>query len=294
MSSLIVEVCEVALGRPYGYSLQLAGIDIPGQGAGNCYGTNGVAACGLTKMNQSGLIDHESTPDYTYCVGQTQGLIYGQGSSYPSVECLHELTRTTFWLPGQSTLLVCDRINLDDPRKLDLSKYNRPHHDAILAAKHLVEQVWHCPTVPVASMLANTASAGWSTTGGRSVKLDAFSTSGNLDVDVVDENVLWKDVGSIDADQKKWQFRVRPDADRQWNTIITMVRFSPTANNGGIPATWTQAEASGYSFNGITVLFGTEQGSRLIDSVSAANLHQSGQLVYLVGCEGSSPVVVLK
>lgn len=279
---------ENALGRPYGYSLQLADIDIAGQTQGNCYGTNGVAVCGLTKMDASGPIASESTPDYSYFVGNTHGLIYGSGQNFPSVEWLHELTRTVFYLPALSAIVVCDRVNLDDPRKLDLSKYNQPHRSAIQSAQHLVEQVWHCPEKPTVGGSGNFSSVQWNRPSGRAVSLKAFSTSIGLAVDVVDENVLWAGVSSIDADQKKWQFRIRPVLDRQWNCILTCICLDP-ANQPTVQAASQGSGYAGFSIGDTAVLFGIDQSTRLLDPATPGVA--GARTTWLAGCSGDKQVV---
>lgn len=272
---------ENVLARPYGYSLHLAGIDLANQPTGNRYGTNNVTACGLTMMDRSGPLDSFSTADYSYFVGQTGGLVYGPGSNNPSVEWLHELTRTVFFLPASDAIFICDRVNLDDPRQLDLTKYVLPQRQAIQNATHLVEQVWHCPMQPAIASNANGVSLSWKTAGGQSMVITSTSPTGSLAVDVIDESTLWPDVG---ADQKKWQFRIRPVADRQRNVILTCVQRNPKAVPQ--PAT-VGASAAGFTLGDTTVLFGVSQTSRLLDPTTAT----VGK-TYLTGCSGTSPVVV--
>lgn len=283
---------EVALGRPDGYALQLAGIDIQGQMSGNCYGTNGVAICGLTKMQQSGLVDFASTADYTYWVYQTKGLLYGKGANNPQTEWLHELTRTGLYLPALGLIFVCDRANLDDPRKLpadELAKYGAAQ-GPVQNAVNLVEQVWHCPVKPNQLSTPTLATLSWDTPGGQHIELDAFSPTGALAVDVVDENVLWKDVSAIDPDQKKWQFRVRPAVAQQFNVIVSCYRLNPGT---AAPIAITSSDAAGFSLGSIAsgvVRFGTGQASRLLDTTTPPI--SSAKTTYLVGCSGPQPVVV--
>lgn len=278
------------LTRPFGYSLQLSGIDIPGQPTGNRYGTNNLVACGLTQMNDSGSLDAVTTADYSYFVGQTSGTVYGPGTSKPQTVWLHEMTRTVFFLPSQDCLMICDRINLDDPRKLDLTQYGLPARNAILAAMRLVEQVWHCPVQPTSSVVQNKATVAWSV-GSDKLELSSFSPTGDLAVDVVDESVLWSGVNSIGNDQKKWQFRVCPAADNHWNSIITCIRLNPDAQ---VPTTVTSGAAAGWRVGDTVVVFGVDQSDRLLDPATIAIQNPTtASTVYAVGCSGANVVTVM-
>ena len=246
-------------------------------------GVNAVLVAGCSAMLDKGPVACESTPDYAYFVGQTQGMMYEKTAWNSPPEWLHEQTRTVFYLPAAGAICVCDRINADDPlaARPDLVGYLRPDKEAIQAAKHRKEIVWHMPVKPAVS---NTSFA-WSTSGGQQLKLDAFSPTGSLEIELFDERELWSDVSSIPADQKAWQARIHPDADRRWDAILMLIRLSPGAD---APQPISQAGLAGWRLGDTTVLFGIDESTRLIDS---AGYEATGK-TYLVGCK-ERPVTML-
>ena len=246
-------------------------------------GVNAVLVSGCSAMLAKGPLACENTPDYAYFVGQTQGMIYEKTAWNSPPEWLHELTRSVLYLPQAGAICVCDRINADDPlaARPDLVGYLRPDKEAILAARHRKEIVWHMPVKPAVSA----TSLAWASVGGQRLQIDAFSPTGALAVKLFDEHELWSDVSSIPADQKAWQARMHPDADRKWDAILTLIRLSPGAD---APQPISQGKLAGWRFGETTVLFGVDQSSRLIE---ADGYKPSGR-TYLVGCQ-ERPVTVL-
>lgn len=236
-------------------------------------------------MFQAGIVDHVSTTDYTYVVGQTKGPIYGPGGP---AEFLHELTRTVFYLPTINAIFLCDRISVDDPQVVTpgLGGYQQTDATAIRATTNWVEQVWHAQTQPSSLVGSKLATVSWLTGGGQHCELDAFSTTSPLTVDIVDERILWAGVSSIDPDEKKWQFRVRPVTNGNWDTILAVWRLNPSAN---VSMPLMIAGMAGFSIDGVNVFFGVAQGSRLFNPTLVAGVPAGKN--YFVGCAGAQPVV---
>lgn len=167
---------------------------------------------------------HEFGPEgrYAYFVGVTGGQHYWQGYWNPPPTFLHEWTRSMLYLPAadrsSDVIIVYDRTNADNPRELGRwpDRYY-PRDKERMETAPLKQWIFHMPVEP---RIAE-ASIEWKTEGGQNLRVDTLLPA-ERKVEAFDENVIGVP-GYIHDYEKKWQVRVTPKDQRQWDTFLNVV-----------------------------------------------------------------------
>jgi hypothetical protein len=169
--------------------------------------------------------EHGAGGTYTYISGTTGGQKSAEGAYDPPPTFLHEWTRSLVYLPSNDqrsdTLVVYDRTNADNPMMLPkFERYRRRGPDeqtAIREMPALKQWVIHAPVDPVLS----SDSISWTTTGGQQVAVSTLLPQPQRRI-VYDERTLW--ASRVDETEKKWQVRIVPSTERQWDTFLNVVQ----------------------------------------------------------------------
>jgi hypothetical protein len=164
---------------------------------------------------------------YVYVSGTTGGQATREGYYYPPPTFLHELTRSLVYLPSNDahsdTLVVYDRTNAQHPKDLPkFDRYSRSDQTAILNLPALKQWVIHTPVEPIQTA----SSISWETTAGQQVSVNTLLPVGQRRR-VYDENELFADA-RVAPSERKWQVRILPPQDRQWDTFLNVVQVSDT------------------------------------------------------------------
>jgi hypothetical protein len=196
-------------------------------------GTNAMIIGSFSSMAQYKRITaFEHGGAFTYIAGTTGGRKSAESSYDPPPTFLHEWTRSIVYLPSQDqrsdTLVVYDRTHARHPKELPrFERYRRSNPDeqsAILDMPALKQWVIHMPTDPVLAADA----ISWPAPNGQEVKVSTLLPAGQRRV-VHDEKELW--VGRVSDAEKKWQVRILPHMDRQWDTFLNIVQaYDPPAS----------------------------------------------------------------
>ncbi len=148
-----------------------------------------------------------------------------EGYYYPPPTFLHEWTRSLVYLPSNDarsdTLVVHDRTNAQNPKDLpQFERYRRSQQTALLGMSALKQWVIHAPVEPIQT--ANGIS--WETKAGQQVSVDSLLPIGQRRV-VYDEHDLFADT-VVRPSERKWQLRILPAQNRQWDTFLNVVQVS--------------------------------------------------------------------
>ncbi len=159
--------------------------------------------------------------EFAYLAGVTGGQVSPPNSYGFPPSFLQEWTRSLFYLPstdGKSdTIVVFDRTNADDPKKLpNYDEYERDH--ARMAKSPRKQWIIHMPIKP--QVAGNKIS--WKTPGGQRLQAESLLPADRKIV-ILDEKKIGLS-GFIDEEEKKFQARVSPKADRAWDLFLTVVQ----------------------------------------------------------------------
>jgi hypothetical protein len=240
---------------------------------------NGLQVAGLSAMyDQRGPVAQEfgSSNEYAYLAGTSAGNYYDPGFYDPPPTYLKEWTRSLFYLPATrrsvDTVVVYDRVDSKDPRKLPKAeRYNRDDREQMGRAKALKEWILHTPAEPSMGQ-GPQSEITWSTKGGQSARVTPLLPL-DLRPEALDERTLWpKTYPYPRAEERKWQLRLRPAADREWDTFLNVVQVGDSgvglrnttlrAENGvaeGVQV-WRSAE------DDAVMLFSARRGTRVLDT----------------------------
>lgn len=237
--------------------------------------------CGCSSMEFFGAVAVVDLDKLLVCVGATSGQPEQVGGYDLPPLFVHEGLRATVYLPELKAVVVIDRMNLDDPRKADAAtladelKYHPDFIANINGAGSLKEVLWHSPIpAPVTSPVG----ASWQIKDGSTVRLDCFSTGGDLTVAVDNEDTIWGVSGQTWNAANKGSSRIRFGSDRTGlECIITVLQWGP---NQVVPTPVSSADVAGFAIGGCQVLFGVATAA--LPTVTAGPLTN-----YLIGTDSS-------
>ena len=205
---------------------------------------------------------------YAYLAGTTGGSWYWPGWWNPPARFLHEWTRSLFYLPSvdkrSDTIIVYDRTNAQRPQDLSAyDGYNSTDRMRIEGASAPKEWVIHAPVSP--SLTSGDIS--WVTPGGQQVRVSTLLPESQSRA-VLDENLISMP-GYINASEKKYQVRIRPATQRQWDTFLNVIQASsgsPSLSNSLLRSAAGEAEGvlvRRGGLNDTVVMFGAVPGPSL-------------------------------
>jgi hypothetical protein len=187
---------------------------------------------------------------YAYLTGTTGGQKSAPGAYLPPATFLHEWTRSVFYLPSldahSDTVVVFDRTNARNPVALpNFDRYRTKSPDeqtAIRSELALKQWIIHAPVAPTVSP----QTISWSTANNDLTVSTLLPSAQNRTV--YNENDLWTDSVVIPS-EKKWQVRVTPAAEAQWDTFLNVVQ----ASDHGLPLTNTLVTSSAGETQGVLI-----------------------------------------
>ena len=203
------------------HPLSYAGPSLRGEG------TNTMIIGSFSSMAQYKRVtayEHGAGGAYTYLAGTTGGQMSPEGSYYnPPPTFLHEWTRSVVYLPSRDTrsdtLILYDRTNANNPMELPkFERYRQPsEQSAILNMPALKQWVIHTPVDPMLS----SEGISWSLPDGQRASVDTLLPQPQRRL-VYDERTLWPT--RVPPSERKWQVRIVPSVDRQWDTFLNVVQ----------------------------------------------------------------------
>ncbi|HEU4753127.1 MAG TPA: hypothetical protein VFU47_08460, partial [Armatimonadota bacterium] len=232
-------------------------------------GANSMLIGGLGAMSEArGPVAEEIGPndEFSYLAGATGGQFLQQGFNDGPAIYLHEWTRSTVYLPSRDghsdTIVVYDRVNAEDPRKLyGYARYAEHNWDRAMkpALENYPVKQWfiHMPVEP--TLTADAIS--WSTPKGQMVRVNTLLPADQRRK-VVNEKTLWYagDQLAFADRERKWQVRVVPGQERQWDTFLNVVQ----AFDGGAALSNTLVRSAGGEAEGVTVHRGSHPDTLLM------------------------------
>jgi hypothetical protein len=191
-------------------------------------GTNTMIIGSFSSMGQFKRVtahEHGAGGAYTYISGTTGGQKAPEGAYDPPPTFLHEWTRSVVHLPSKDkrsdTLVVYDRTNAEHPMNLPkFERYRKASPDeqtAIRDMPALKQWVIHAFEDP----MVTPESLSWSTPEGQQVNVSTLLPQQQRRV-VIDERTLW--AARVEESEKRWQVRILPSTDRQWDTFLNVVQ----------------------------------------------------------------------
>ena len=251
--------------------------------------TNTMLIGGLSAAYESkDVVAQESTDEYSYIAGSLGGQYYRQPYWEPPATFLHEWTRSLFYLPSKNkksdTIVVYDRTLAEDPKTL--SGYSDkhtgcPNKDAhcpagwssnryyagewlsIHNAATRKQWIIHLPEPPVKSANAFT----WKTPGNQNVQLTTLLPQ-QFHETQYDEKQLWANQRIPVAEEKKYQLRIAPQNDEDWNTFLNVIQVHDniplentliTSVDGSVEGTLIRREGE----HDAALFFGAKPGVKL-------------------------------
>ncbi|HVQ12901.1 MAG TPA: hypothetical protein VMS40_04895, partial [Vicinamibacterales bacterium] len=198
-------------------------------------GTNSMIIGSFSSMAQVKRVtayEHGADGAYTYIAGTTGGQKSKAGAYDPPPTFLHEWTRSIVYLPSHDersdTLVVYDRTNAANPKDLPkFERYRRASPDeqsAILEMPALKQWVIHTPVDPMLS----SDGISWTLPDGQHVTVDTLLPQPQRRI-VYDERTLWG--ARVLPAEQKWQVRVVPTVERQWDTFLNVVQAFDTGTS---------------------------------------------------------------
>ena len=188
-------------------------------------------------INVRQRVAYEESPGaYAYIAGLNSG--WPTYSNFPDPAYLTEWTRSMVYLPSSDkqsdTVVIYDRINSKDMRTMPSYAdyyYNDVHGvEEAIAAKPATrsrrEWIIHTPVSPAVSQPAGEPQqVQWSDPSGQTGRVTTLVPT-NPRTQVYDESQLWSNVGndSILLTERKWQARVMPPTDQDWQTMLNVVQ----------------------------------------------------------------------
>ncbi|MEX1997662.1 MAG: hypothetical protein WEA04_03225 [Candidatus Andersenbacteria bacterium] len=186
----------------------------------------------------------ESGEGYHWLAGETGGPFkYGRkdGNDVPiAKEYLHSWQRALVYLPTQDatadTVVIYDRVDADQPvnQLADRSPYHwnfmKRHEEYVAGGIPLKQWIIHASVKPD---LTPTGFA-WQTPGQQTVQVTPLLPTERR-FEFLDEKVLFSGrvaTWQVSEKERKWQARVIPARDQQWDTFLNVVNVTDTA--GGV------------------------------------------------------------
>lgn len=245
-----------------------------------------------------GIIGQETVDgSYAYIAGYSDGKFFGLDEP----EFCHENQRSIVYLMSASqtadVIVVFDRVDAVPPLSLSSSGqidflYGEPWATRIKASPYgadgLKQWVIHAPVAPTNEAHAIT----WDTAGGQHVRVDALLPA-SVTITNYDETTVLSGTDFSDS-EKKWQARIKPATDQQWDTFLNVVQVY----DGSSQPTVTLIESSaGQTYQGAQVarsgdddaitMFGgrASAGNRLITTGTTFGWTQGTATATLVLCD---------
>jgi hypothetical protein len=234
-------------------------------------GTNTMLIGGLSSMQEvknTGPVEVDPQGRYLYTAGTTSGQYYRLPYYDPPTPFLKEWTRSFFYLPSRDkrsdTLVVFDRVFADPVARLD--RYRKADQQRITAAPGLKQWIVHMPVSPIVAA----DGISWRTAGGQDVKVSTLLPASPRR-QIIDEDATWPDTFPYPRKaEQKWQVRLMPPTDRQWDTFLNVVQ----AWDAGTTLRNTLVRSAGGEAEGVLVdraghphallLFGAKSTARVL------------------------------
>jgi hypothetical protein len=158
------------------------------------------------------------TEDWAFIAGTAGGQVVGKGYWKPPPPFLREWTRSLVYLPSQDTIVVHDRVNALDPRKLDMSRYRRDIQAQISAIPALEQWTIHASSEPS----VRPGLAEWELPSKEHVRVHTLLPRDCRSA-VLDERTTWPGREIRDS-EKKFLVRLTPAVDSPWDTFLNVIQ----------------------------------------------------------------------
>jgi hypothetical protein len=186
----------------------------------------------MAQFKQVNAYEHGAGGAYTYITGTTGGQKSAEGAYDPPPTFLHEWTRSIVYLPSHDdrsdSLIIYDRTNAHNPKDLPkFARYRRSSPDeqtAILNMPALKQWIIHAPVEPMVS----SEGLSWALADGQHVSVDTLLPQPQRRL-VYDEKKLW--TARVPPAERKWQVRILPATDQQWDTFLNVVQVFDNGAN---------------------------------------------------------------
>ena len=220
---------EWAITNPLGYGTN--------NEIGEWFSTNAMGVGGLSWFAGYRSIVGQETVDgsHAYIAGDTHGKYYG----YTEPVFCNESTRSLVYLPSTTramdTIVVFDRVDAVPPLSLSTvnqinSLYYAQDAGHILnspyGADGLKQWTINAPVQP--TIAGDTIT--WDTAGGQHVRVKSLLPASTTAATYNTSTFLT--LGDTDPSERKWQARIKPATDQQWDTFLTVVQV----HDGSAPA----------------------------------------------------------
>jgi hypothetical protein len=213
---------EWALTHPLGYG----GAPVNGPDGTNTMIIGGLPAHLNYPQEFRNVVAREASDRYVYIAGTNGGQAAPSGAFVAPATYLHEWTRSILYLPSidkrSDTIVVHDRTHAEDSRTLaNFSGYDSGAQQAIRSAPARKQWVIHSPVRPTES----TGILSWQTQGGQQVRVNTLLPLQRRQV-VNNEAAIWGVYldYEVHATERKWQARVMPTVDKDWDTFLNVVQ----------------------------------------------------------------------
>ncbi len=186
-------------------------------------GTNSMLIGGLPSGYSSFIefrrtVATDTSDDFAFIAGTTGGRVAAKGSWNPPPTFLREWTRSIFYVPALDAIVVHDRVDSDDPRRLPMGGYRAAVANVIRAIPALKEWRLHATAQPRAAGDA----VQWDLPSGEPVRLHALLPQ-DRQITILNEKELWPGK-SVVASEKAFTVRVTPASDRPWDTFLNVIQ----------------------------------------------------------------------
>jgi hypothetical protein len=158
------------------------------------------------------------TADWAFIAGTAGGQVVARGLWKPPPPFLREWTRSLVYLSHLDAIVVHDRVNALDPRKLGLSGYRREIQAQISAIPALKQWTIHASSEPS----VRPGLAEWELPSKERVRVYTLLPQGYRSA-VADEKMTWPEKRLIDT-EKKFLVRLTPSADSTWDTLLNVIQ----------------------------------------------------------------------
>ena len=160
--------------------------------------------------------------------GTMGGQVRSSESYYdPPPTFLHEWTRSLLYLPSANkksdTIVVFDRVNAQNPLALDkFTRYRTagPAEQTLIQNMPALKQwVIHMPVQPALSADA----IRWTAEGSQTAQVTTLLPAAQNRT-IYDESVYYSTGSTIPVAERKWQVRITPQVDQQWDVFLNVVQ----------------------------------------------------------------------
>ncbi|MHC4712700.1 MAG: putative Ig domain-containing protein, partial [Planctomycetota bacterium] len=240
----------------------------------------GLQACRESRQHTAN--EFGAAGEFAYVVGVTGGRTVRENYWNPPETFVDEWTRSILYLPSSDrtsdAVIIYDRVSARDPRDCgSFDGYSASDEAAVQAADGKKQWFVHMPVQPTTT----SGTIEWQTGGGQNVRVDTLLPTDGVK-EIFDETVIGVP-GYHHASEEKWQVRIMPAAQREWDPFLNVVQvFDGGADAGVTLVQSTQGEAQGVHLTGradgdVLVVFNAAWAGRLnIDQEASGRSVYSG------------------